>query len=346
VPGGQEDIDGKTLNMKSHHPIRPPFWARGGHLQTLLGHFLRKGCDLTAGEDIDIPLPDGDVLAGHLLRGESDTVVYLFHGLGGSIGSGYMMRTAKLCRELGHTVIRVNHRGCGRGAELTHQYPYHSGRGEDLSEAIAFGRKRYPEKRHVAIGFSLSGNALLLLASGERGQIPPDAAIAVNAPIELAVASKKLTQGLNRLYGFVFVQDCRRDVLHKQKKGWLGKELTIPYFANIAEFDELYTGPRAGFKNRDHYYEMCSSARHLHRIKIPTVLITAQDDPFVDVSDYLKAKLSPSTRLIVSETGGHMGYLVQGKGWFRHSHWLEDQIARSLTELGFPSHTQEPSREA
>jgi hypothetical protein len=338
----------ETLPLRSddgQFHFRPPFWARGGHAQTLLGHFLRKGCELSEGRDIDIPLPDGDVLAAHLHEkgpdkihgksesGDSDTVVYLFHGLGGSICSGYMMRTAKLCQELGHTVFRVNHRGCGRGSELPHKYPYHSGRGEDLSEAIAFGRKMFPQKRHVAIGFSLSGNALLLLASGERGTTQPDAAIAVNAPIELARASKKLTQGLNRLYGFVFVQDCRRDLANKRKKGWVSKDLKVPFFANISEFDEIYTGPHAGFKNRDHYYEVCSAAPHLHRIEIPTILITAKDDPFVDVSGYLRAKLSPSTRLIVSETGGHMGYLMRGKGWFRHSHWLEDQIAAALLEI-------------
>lgn len=338
------------MKDQGHHSFHSPFWARGGHAQTLLGHFLRKGCDLVEGKEVDIPLPDGDVLAAHLhghpQGDESDTVVYLFHGLGGSICSGYMMRTAKLCHELGHTVFRVNHRGCGRGSELPHRYPYHSGRGEDLSEAIAFGRKMFPQKRHVAIGFSLSGNALLLLASGERGTTRPDAAIAVNAPIELAVASQKLTQGLNRLYGFVFVQDCRRDLANKKKKGWVSKDLNVPFFANLAEFDELYTGPQAGFKNRDHYYEMCSAAPHLHRIEIPTILITAKDDPFVDVKSYLKAKLSPTTRLVVSETGGHMGYLMRGKGLFSHSHWLEDQIALSLTELGFPSRKPEPSRGA
>jgi hypothetical protein len=312
---------------------KAPFWARGGHLQTLWGHFLRKGCQVAPGEDVDILLPDGDQLAAHLLRGDSETVVYLFHGLGGNICSGYMLRIAKLCHELGHTVFRVNHRGCGRGQALTHKYPYHSGRGEDLSEAIAFGKRMFPEKRHIAIGFSLSGNALLLLASGERGKVLPDAAIAVNAPIRLDVASRNLTQGLSRLYGYVFVQDCRRDVKLKQKRGWISKEINIPYFANIADFDELYTAPHAGFKNRDHYYGTCSSGQYLHKIQIPTVLITAKDDPFVDVKDYLEAKLSPMTQLILAETGGHMGYLSAQPGWFRHRHWLETQVAEAIQKL-------------
>jgi hypothetical protein len=326
--------------------MQPPFWARGGHLQTILGHVFRKGCEIAQGEDIDLELPDGDALAANLLSGDSDTVVYLFHGLGGSICSGYMIRIAKLCHELGHTVFRVNHRGCGRGRELSHKNPYHSGRAEDLSEAIAYGRKRFPDKHHVAIGFSLSGNALLLLLSGERGTTLPDAAIAVNAPIELAAASKKLSKGLNRIYDFVFVQDCRRDVLNGQKKGWISKDLRIPYFATISDFDELYTAPHAGFKNRDHYYETCSTARHLHRIQVPTVLITAKDDPFVNVKDYLDAKLSSTTRLKIAETGGHMGYLTRGKKWHSVSHWLEEQIALSLKELALPWRTPESFREA
>jgi hypothetical protein len=37
-------------------------------------------------------------------------------------------------------------------------------------------------KKHLVIGFSLSGNALLVLASGDRGSTLPDAVISVNAP--------------------------------------------------------------------------------------------------------------------------------------------------------------------
>src|SRR5579872_1060681 len=102
-----------------------------------------------------------------------------------------MHRTAILALKRGYMVYAFNHRGCGLGAGLA-RHPYHSGRAEDLSAAIAFGRSQHPRARHVAIGFSLSANALLLLLGGERGKTLPDQAIAVNAPLDLETCSRSL----------------------------------------------------------------------------------------------------------------------------------------------------------
>ncbi len=313
--------------------MRPPIWARGGHLQTVLGHFLRMGTRLPCGEDLDIPLEDGDVLAATFYPGTSGTVICLFHGLGGNISAGYMMRVAKLCLNQGHSVMLVNHRGCGRGRAIAHRNPYHSGRAEDLSAAIADGRKRRPHDQHIAIGFSLSGNALLLLLSGKRGTVQPDAAIAVNAPIDLHSAALRLHQGFNRVYDFRFVQDCRRDVNAKKAKGWVPASLKIPIASTLYELDAIYTAQRAGFKSREDYYETCSTAPLLGQIQKPTVIITAKDDPFVDVRNYLKSKVSPLVTLKIVDTGGHMGYLAQGKGLLGYFHWLEDEIQRSLASF-------------
>ena len=244
-----------------------------------------------------------------------------------------MIRTAKVSLDQGHAVMLVNHRGCGRGRAIAHRNPYHSGRAEDLSAAITFGRKRRPDDRHVAIGFSLSGNALLLLLSGKRGTVQPDAGIAVNAPIDLKSAALQLHQGFNRVYDFRFVQDCRKDVKAKIKKGWVPSSLKIPVTATLYELDAIYTAQRAGFKSREDYYETCSTAPLLGQIQKPTVIITAKDDPFVDVASYMKAETSPSVRLRIVDTGGHMGYLAKGRGFWGAYHWLDQEIQKSISEL-------------
>ena len=163
-------------------PCIPPSWARGGHAQTLLGHFLPDRLLTHKGERVELACSDGDRLVAFVTEGISDTVVYLFHGLAGSTDSGYIHRTARVALRQGHTVMMMNHRGCGEGVGLA-RYPHHSGRAEDLSSAIEFGRGRFKNRRHLAIGFSLSGNALLLLLTGNRGIVKPDLAISVNAPI-------------------------------------------------------------------------------------------------------------------------------------------------------------------
>src|SRR5207253_11084785 len=140
-----------------------------------------------------------------LYRGKSPVVVSLFHGLSGSIDADYMQRTAIQYLALGHSVFLVNHRGAGEGEGLA-KHPYHSGRAEEVSQVVHYLGEIFPKKKQVTAGFSMSGNIILYLLSGQRGSHLPDAAITVNAPINLSSCSAALTQGFNRLYDFRFVR--------------------------------------------------------------------------------------------------------------------------------------------
>ncbi len=267
-------------------------------------------------------------MVGSIHPGQSDWVVYLFHGLSGTSDSDYIHRTTRVARELGHTVIRANHRGCGEGAGLA-RLPYHSGRAEDLSAVIDLGRASFPRHRHLALGFSLSGNALLLLLSGRKGTTLPDAAVSVNAPIHLERAARLLKLGLNRIYDLRFVRECSRDIPLRDPEG--ARKYRIPWGASLHDFDSIYTAPAAGFRSREHYYESCSTYRVLEEIRVPTLLLTSEDDPFVDVRDYLEAKLSPAIRLHVEKFGGHMGYLTARRTPLGTRRWLDYALREAMS---------------
>lgn len=289
----------------------------------MIGHLIPSPELRLPHELIHFSTEDGEKLAARYVAGKGDLVVYLFHGLGGSIASGYMRRAAALAAGLGASVYLVNHRGCGEGKGLAER-PYHSGSAEDLSVAIAFGRKRDPGKLHVAVGFSLSANALLLLMSGARGSALPDAAIAVNAPIDLDRASASLHQGFNRIYDLKFVWDCRKG---------LRDPGAVPIFTTIREFDELYTARAGGFEGREDYYRQCSTKGLLERIQAPTLVLMSKDDPFIDYRDYLDTKLSPSVLLHLEERGGHLGYLSANPTPLGTRRWLDYALVHYLREL-------------
>lgn len=306
-------------------PCIPPRWAKGGHTQTLWGHLLPSARLSEPGEGVEIPLPDGDRLTARFHEGRTNHVIYFFHGLGGDANADYMQRSARIALNQGHSVFRVNHRGCGEGKGLA-QLPYHSGRAEDLSEAIRLGRKRFPDRHHVAVGFSLSGNALLLLLSGERGEVKPDAALAVNAPIALEKTALSMKQGFNRLYDQRFVIRCKLQAGEPASR--------VPWRCTLYDFDEAYTAPRSGFLNRNDYYTRCSTAGRLHAIGTKTVLLMTEDDPIVPVEDYLSAKLGPGCTLLLEKVGGHMGYLSAEATPLGSIRWLDyavDGILRELT---------------
>lgn len=313
-------------------PCTPPLWAHSGHLQTLLGHLIPSPQFAPTGKPVELEVSGGDKIVSHFHEGKSDKVIYLFHGLGGFSHASYMQRTALIAQKYGHAVFMFNHRGCGEGGGLARE-PYHSGRAEDLSAMISYGRKLYPDKIHVAIGFSLSANALLLLAAGQRASVLPDAAIAVNAPINLGRAGELLKKGFNRIYDLSFMIDMRAALRSRHEQQPNLKKLSIPLLATLTEFDDLYTAPYGGFRNRDDYYQTCSAAQYLPEIKIPTVIITAEDDPFVDFADYKNARYSKHCLKHFERHGGHMGYLAKSGSLPGTVRWLDYALESYLRAL-------------
>ena len=308
-------------------PCTPGPLTRNGHTQTILGHLLKPDSETATaigeGERIEIPVSDGDRLVARYIAGSGNGVLYLFHGLGSDITAGYIRRTAATGKKLGCEIYLVNHRGCGEGKGLAGK-PYHSGRAADLGAAIAYGRKKHPDKKHIAAGFSLSANALLLLVSGKWGGALPDLAIAVNAPIHLENASKLLQNGLNKIYDYRFAIECRADILGRQKLGLTGSEkYNFPLTMNLREFDRIYTGPASGYGTRENYYASCSAGPFLEHTQVPTVLMTAKDDPFIDYQDYVRTKHSENIVFHLEEFGGHLGYLNEKPTPLGTRRWLD-----------------------
>ncbi len=309
-------------------PCNPPFWARGGHLQTILGHLLPSEGFKGPTEEFLISLEtENEKIHSTYLKGHSEVVVYIFHGLGGSADAGYMNRTARVAQNLGHHVLINNHRGCGKGEGLARE-AYHCGRSEDLSAVIRFGRQKFPNYRHIAIGFSLSANALLLLSAKVRGDSTPDAGIAVNGPINLTKTSFNLNRGLNKIYDKTFVWELQRYI----KKNRTEDFDKVKNIKTLRDFDDAFTAPAGGFKNREHYYESCSSLQYFKDIKIPVVLLTSKDDPFISHDDYSGFDKNDFLHVHIENSGGHMGYLSK-RGWFSFERWQDLAIKEYLLTL-------------
>jgi uncharacterized protein len=195
---------------------------------------------------------------------------------------------------------------------------------------LAASRAEAPDVRHVAIGFSLSGNALLLAAA--RKLAPWLAGlVAVNPPVDIARASRDIQRGLARLYELRFVHRLRRAIAERERDGLARARYAIPRLATLMEFDDLYTAPEAGFADGADYYRRCSSLPHLASIATPGAIVTAADDPFVDARAYAGAALASSLTLHVEESGGHVAYLERRGAGF--GHWLDGALVHYVEAL-------------
>jgi predicted alpha/beta-fold hydrolase len=288
-----------------------------------------------------IELPDtvkwarNDKMVGLAALHPSPYVFHLFHGLGGSSQSRSMIEARHaLHNELKHSVIRWNHRGQGEGAGLARGI-YFSGAIHDAAAAIRFGRERWPDRKHIAVGFSLSGNLVLQVLS-RTSELPtegiPDAAIVVNPSIHPLNSALQLKRGINRIYDQAFVSEFRKSVALRHQMEGMEPAPAIPRGISVYDFDELYSAPAAGFPSRDAMYTYAQSRDRLHLIERPTLIVTSQDDPFIPFEDFEKAHPSAAIQMVATTHGGHLGFLDRDPSTGRLRRWL-DTSWNSLVQL-------------
>lgn len=316
--------------------FRPHPLLRGPHAQTLAGVYLPWRKVRYDAERHRIDLPDGDTLILHDDRPADwqpgDRAVLLMHGLSGCFLSPYLIRgSQKLCRR-GIRVFRLDLRGCGAGGGLARN-PYHAGRSEDVHRTVAFIEQLCPDSSIGIVGYSLSGNiALNYLADGRHpvsNRI--DRAMAVNPPIDLKACVTTLDQRANRKYDRHFVK-LLKATLRKLQRDLPDFELPPTYDnpKRLYDFDDRYTAPAAGFRDAEHYYAVCSAAQHVAKIAVPTLILTARDDPLVPVSTFEALDLPQPVQLHIAPHGGHMGYIAR-RGIDPDRRWMDWRMVEWMT---------------
>lgn len=313
-------MTGATLGAEHAVSFRPAWWAWGPHGQTLMARVLRSASGPTFSRE-RLETPDGDFVdidwAPEPISGAPLALV--LHGLEGSSRRGYVR---SVCRALlGHGIrpVAMNFRGCS-GEPNRALRSYHSGDTSDVAWLAGILRERYPERPLGAIGFSLGGNVLLKLL-GERddgGRALFDGAATMSVPFDLAAGSALLERSsLGWAYTGYFMHSLLGKV--RAKKDRLAEVLDVDAALaarTIREFDERVTAPLNGFRDAAEYYEICSSARYLTSVRVPTLLLHALDDPFLP-ADAVPIALARSNRRLTLElapTGGHVGFM-EGAPW-------------------------------
>src|SRR5207248_3141419 len=79
----------------------------------------------------------------------------------------------------------------------------------------------------------------------------------------------------------------------------------------VRDFDEAYTAPYFGFKDAEDYYHRASAMRVADRIAVPTLIITAEDDPFVPFEPFSDPRITGNQHVTLARCphGGHCGFV-------------------------------------
>jgi predicted alpha/beta-fold hydrolase len=316
-------------------PFEPHPWFRSGHAQTIVGRYWPSGRTRLRSVAHEVDVDRGDRLSVLESTPESwgagGPAAVLVHGLAGSAQSPYVVRVAARLFGLGARVVRMNLRGAGSGFGLARGI-YHAGRTEDVRRVVEWISNRAPASPIALIGFSLGANLALKLAA-EAAADPLaglDCVLAANPPIDLAACARHIQKPEHRIYDRNFVRLLRAEVarLHKVFPDLGSADLSG--VRTLLDFDELYTAPRNGFSGAADYYARSSAGPLISWIKVPGLVVHAQDDPFIPAEAFLESDFPSRLALEMIPSGGHLGYLSRNT-WGGDRRWLDGRLAAWLT---------------
>ncbi|HWA46174.1 MAG TPA: alpha/beta fold hydrolase [Hypericibacter adhaerens] len=295
---------------------RPP-WI-GGDLQTVRNYLRRVEVPLDdyPEERIEFPLADGDRLVAALHRPATDNgrpLAILIHGLSGSQDSIYLRRSARHLLQAGFPVLRFNLRGAGPSGPFC-RLSYHAGRSEDLHAALMQLDGRLAGRGLLAVGYSMGGN-LLLKYLGEQGRRALFlGAVSVSAPVLPKEAQLRIMRRRNAAYHRHLLEAVKQDFGRPTSAIPESLRALMPAIRTIYEFDDRVVAPVNGFADAEDYYARTASFPLLDKIKVPTLVIHARNDPWIPAAPYLQFdwKRNPKLLPLLPRGGGHVGFHALG----------------------------------
>lgn len=320
-------------------PFEPHPWLRHRDLMTLVASKCpRKFRHLPRQTERLFEVEPGTRMLGHCFwqrDPRTHPTLIMVHGLEGSTQSSYMRGTADKAWAAGFNVLLMNQRNCG-GTERLSQTLYNSGLSGDYG-AIVLELIEIDQLPEIFIGgYSMGGNLVLKMA-GEMGESPPPqlrGVVAVSPSLDLAACADALCERRNAFYQWNFVRNLRSR--YKRKVQLFPEKFQlngVERVRSVREFDDVITAPYCGYRDAVDYYDRASAFRVMERIRVPTLILAAEDDPFIPIGPFHDAAITsnPHIQLVTTQHGGHCGFVSRYAGDDRF--WAEARVVEFCERL-------------
>lgn len=293
------------------HTFTPPLWLKNPHLQTMLPRFIAKPAPNYERILVKDSLDESDVAFDYFLTNDVKTdgkyqkpLIVLFHGMEGSSQSHYARTLAHHVHEAGCHFVVPHFRSCG-GVAVSGKVFYNAGDTAELHHYLTRLQQEFAQI--YAVGVSLGGNALAKYMGEYGTDAICERAVVVSAPVDLASSSVAMERLLGR---YVYTPYLLNPIVKKA----LANRLTeaemnaLKSAKRLGDFDNAFTAPRHGFTSKNDYYRKSSALPFLSQITKPTLIISADDDPFLGVVA-TTGDVSDDVVLLNTKHGGHIGFL-------------------------------------
>ena len=298
--------------MKSLKLYKPTPWLINGHIQTIWGmKFKGRTNYKPKREDIDFE-DGGQVTIEHFVlekTPEDAPLLFIIHTMGGGSREPCTNWAAYNFMNKGYRVIICSCRGCN-GSKLKTKRICDSTNYQDTHVIIDYISKKYPlAKKKFLLGFSM-GAIISVNYTTEYDDL--DGVISVSHIVDNKRADILLCKG----FGFnLYAKPLLKSLTRSIKKSDLYTDEEKKKICNIktsAEFHDLVSAKNMGLKNSEEYYEITKLYGKPAKVKIPTLIITSEDDPltsrdFIDVKE-LTDKSNNNLAFILTKEGGHVSF--------------------------------------
>ncbi len=311
--------------------FKPHPGLKNGHAMTIVPALLAARPVLSDGEKLQIEVDRDNWVTGYLNRhseshggkGHSERpLMIVVHGLEGTARAPYVNGLGYKAHLAGFDVFRMNMRNCEDTFSLCTTL-YNAGLSGDLFAIGLYLKERFGYRDIYACGFSLGGN-LVLKAAGEQGTNQDHrrrrlfkAVVAVSPPVELVESVKAIERGASRLYDFNFLLSLKKKIIERERlfPGTYDLE-RLKKIKSLRQFDNYFTAIDAGYDCAESYYQAASAMRVLPDVKIPTLIVAAQDDPIVPYAQSfaplaLQMVRCPQLSIVSPPRGGHVNFFSE-----------------------------------
>ena len=314
-----------------------PLFFVSKHLETIYPVVFRNIKDVNFKRE-RIELNDGDFLDIDWIKKGNKRLLILCHGLEGNTTSKYLQGMAKAASNNHYDIAALNYRGCSGEINRNFRF-YHSGETNDLDAVIQFIISKNHYIEIGLIGFSVGGNIILKYLGEKEKTLSPliKAAVNFSAPCDLKASANTLAKWHNKLYLDRFLKSLRLKIEAKTKQFPSSINLNnYNTIKNFTDFDERYTAPIHGFQDASDYYKKCSSIHYISKITLPTLLVSALNDPFLSEECYPfeQAKKNDQFFLETPKKGGHCGFYKNNKNG---NYWSENRALEFLENYFTPN---------
>ncbi len=270
---------------------------------------------------------------------EKKPLLIILHGLEGSSESSHVQGIGFKAFMHGFNVLRLNMRNCG-GSQMHARTLYNAGMHEDVLAVMQILHKEGLFNEFMLAGYSLGGNLILNAAArhdNESQSFQIKAVCAVSPAIDLCESVNAIEKPQNRIYQNWFLRSLKKKLVMKSRQyPDIYNPDKLQHVSTIREFDDHYTAPCGGYGNAANYYERASSFNYLKQLRIPTLIISAEDDPLVPIDSFREIKsIAPDIELLITEHGGHGGFfqMLNEKEKAFDQYWAENRVVAYIKEV-------------